>query len=137
MSHSLTFADANRPRPDAEFTIADWPANSDTARRALQDMQSTHAVQPLPAFDVRGDLIPPADYDLALRGAVAHVHFTYSKFSWRAGDNHKDTFVADIDMIRVITPPRPCPRASPAHKRPLTIDVYTPQIGNAFKRCLL
>lgn len=96
-------------------------------------MQSTHAAQPLPAFDVRGDPISPADYDLALRGAVAHVRFTYSKFSWRAGDNHKDTFVADIDMIRVITPPRPRPRAFPGRKRPLTVDVYTPQVNNSSK----
>ena len=99
-------------------------------------MQSTHAAQPLPAFDMRGDLIPPADYDCALRGAVAHVRFTYSKYSWRAGDNHKDTFVADVEMIRVITPPRPRPRASPTRKRLLTVDMYTPQMNNANKRRL-
>ena len=91
-------------------------------------MTSTHAVQPLSAFDMHGNSIPPTEYDRALRGASAHIRFSISKYSWRTGDNRKDTFVADLEMIRVITPPRPRIGPFSNRKRVHKTDVYTPDV---------
>ena len=111
---------------DNAFDLADWPVTSEAAKNALQEMKSSHACQPLPAFDMHGNLIPPSDYEQALRGAVAHVRFSLCKYSWRTGDSYRDPVVADIEMLRVITPPRPRSRVAATRKRGLRADIYTP-----------
>ena len=46
------------PRKDT-WTLADWPVLSPEAEDAKQDMLNTHRVVPLPAYDIKGNLIEP------------------------------------------------------------------------------
>lgn len=118
----------NSCNSEPEFDLADWPATSEIAKLALAEMKTTHAAQLLPAFDMHGKLILPADYDNALRGSVVQVGFSLNKYSWRTGGTYKDTFVADIAMMRVITPPRPRTRLSALRKRVLPVDKDSPDL---------
>lgn len=55
---------------------------TDKAKEGLAETVNTHRVNPIPAYDVRGDLIDPPLYRSRLCGAIAEVHkfeLTHSK----------------------------------------------------------
>ncbi|KDR79172.1 hypothetical protein GALMADRAFT_1225905 [Galerina marginata CBS 339.88] len=94
-----------------EFDIAVWPAHFDAAKEALQNMVSTHRVVPVPAYNIQGNLIHPEQYRKHLERATARV--TFSLKHWCIGAKYKgsgvpgdDTYIADIESIRVLEPPR-------------------------------
>jgi hypothetical protein len=98
-----------------------YPTTTDDARYALRDLASTHTVNLMQARDMEGNLIMPADYATALRGACAWVRFTLEKFTFRAEQNRtRDTYVADIVTVNVITKPEvgiETPQPSPKKQR--------------------
>lgn len=44
-----------------EFKFENLPTQSDIAKAELENMKGTHTFEPLPAYDVNGDLIIPGD----------------------------------------------------------------------------
>lgn len=94
-----------------EFTIEAWPVESEAARKELQAIKAaaTHDIIPLPAYDVNGKLIRPQDYRHLLAGAVVEVHFTLTHWTIasRRGDPPADTYVADVQYMRVLVPAPP------------------------------
>ena len=92
------------------MNIKDYPVTSDDAHIALAQMETTHTVQLMQANDIDGKLIMPADYIDKLAGACAWVRFTLEKYTFRNDDNRaKDTFVADIESIRLVVKADPTP----------------------------
>lgn len=66
-------------------------------------MKDTHDVNILPAYDVHGDLIPPASYADKLSGATCAIQFRVSH--WPISKKTEDTFVGDIEKIEVLVEP--------------------------------
>ncbi|KAJ7649918.1 hypothetical protein FB45DRAFT_886337, partial [Roridomyces roridus] len=87
---------------DDEFPIEDWPVKSPAAKKALAEMEDTHVVVPLSAYDVEGDIIPPKEYMTMLPGAIVRATFTLNH--WHIAHEQKDTYSADIDSLRVLVP---------------------------------
>ncbi|KAJ6543483.1 hypothetical protein B0H10DRAFT_2203267 [Mycena sp. CBHHK59/15] len=102
------------------FKMRDWPAKSDAAQKAHDSMAATHRVNPIAAYDVDGNLIPPTQYG-TLAGAT--VRACISLVHWNIGSDRKDTYVADIVSLRVITPgpgPSTTNASSPIRKRKIS-----------------
>ncbi|KAJ7802694.1 hypothetical protein B0H14DRAFT_2614078 [Mycena olivaceomarginata] len=89
--------------------LRDWPVKSDAARTALAAMEETHRVHRLPAYNVDGELIAPAQYARFLSAAV--VRATISIKCWAISSDKRDTYVADIECFRVVIP-------APVHAQP-------------------
>jgi hypothetical protein len=109
------------------MAIEDYPTTTDDARYALHDLITTHTVNLMQARDVDGNLIMPADYATALRGACVWVRFTLEKFSFREQNRNRDTYVADIVSVNVITKPEvviETPQPSP--KKPRVVKYRDP-----------
>lgn len=93
------------------FRLQNIPVRSKAAKDELVKMRDTFVFNPLPAYDVNGDRISPADYESALRGATVLVTFTLTHYHFKQSGTREasDTFVADIVKIRVLAPPAPEP----------------------------
>ncbi|KAJ7028347.1 hypothetical protein C8F04DRAFT_1266063 [Mycena alexandri] len=90
---------------DAEgYQLLDWLVRSIEVQQALQNMDATHRVNVVPAYDVEGNLIPPAQYVSALKGAVVRADMTL--LHWHIGRDHRDSYAAEIATIRVLVPPK-------------------------------
>lgn len=74
-------------------------------------MKETHTFNPLPAYDIDGNLILPKDYDRRLRCATVALSFTVRHYaiSYRGSDSSAgtDMYVADVVKIRVLKAPAP------------------------------
>lgn len=59
----------------SEFTIARWPVSHkhESTAAELAKIVPTHVVNYLPAFDLTGQVIKPAEYEHQLRGAVVFI----------------------------------------------------------------
>jgi hypothetical protein len=98
----------------AAFSIDNWPltASDEDARDELQviiALKETHRILPVPAYNLQGKLIKPNAYRRPLEEALVEVHFNlvhWSKVPGKKGSIGNDVFVADIQMMRVISPPR-------------------------------
>lgn len=93
-----------------EFRLENLPTRSDIAKAELEKMKDAHTLNPLPAYGVNGDIIMPANYDKALRGATVALSFTlkhYAITSRTSDAAAQDTYVADIVKVRVLVPPAP------------------------------
>ncbi|KAJ7508733.1 hypothetical protein B0H11DRAFT_2431735 [Mycena galericulata] len=78
--------------PEDAETIQNWPVKSDAAQAALEEMKTTHRVIPLPAYNMKGNLIRATDYHRMLMGAVDNE------------TSGRDTYTADIHGLRVLVP---------------------------------
>jgi hypothetical protein len=58
-----------------EFSIETW-AVANRCKGPLEDLVSSHDIQPLPAYDEKHVLIPPFQYESKLKGALVEVHIT-------------------------------------------------------------
>jgi len=94
-----------------EWSSDDWAE--------FKKLSSTHKVNALPAYDINGDIIVPKNYKKELAGAIARVTFTLSH--WFINRKASNTFVADIDSIRVLVPP---PQNSPKKRKLSQRDPY-------------
>jgi hypothetical protein len=83
-----------------EFTINDWPVPL-ANEFELDNIKSSHDVQQLPAYDIRGDPIHPSQYEEKLAGAIARVCFTLIHFDIK----QKHVFNALVRDITVLRPP--------------------------------
>ncbi|KAJ6618220.1 hypothetical protein B0H10DRAFT_2217979 [Mycena sp. CBHHK59/15] len=93
---------------------------SDAAQKACDSMAATHRINPIAAYDVDSNLIPPTQYG-TLAGAT--VRACISLVHWNIGSDRKDTYVADIVSLRVITPgpgPSATNASSPIRKRKIS-----------------
>ncbi|KAJ3555272.1 hypothetical protein NM688_g2672 [Phlebia brevispora] len=95
------------------FTIDNWPTSSNDARTALEQIKSTHVVRPLPLFNHNDVLLPPTDYETAMRGSVVAIYFTLCHYA--IPSNNYDNFLALVDTVRIVnyggrTPMRPIPK---------------------------
>ncbi|KAK7055632.1 hypothetical protein R3P38DRAFT_2760807 [Favolaschia claudopus] len=100
--------------PDA-FALRDWPVISPEAKEALEEMDNSHRVVPMRAYDVNGDLIAPANYMAKLQGAVVRATLTLSH--WNIVKEKRNTYAADIDSLRVLVPPSVSSSGSSPRKR--------------------
>jgi hypothetical protein len=67
----------------------------------LEEIKSTHDVQQLPAYDVRGRIIHPSEYEEKIAGSICRVCFTIAHFVIR----QKHVFNALVRDITVLRPP--------------------------------
>ncbi|THH11045.1 hypothetical protein EW146_g8173 [Bondarzewia mesenterica] len=93
-----------------EFTTAGWPVETDAAKRQLESIQSTHRVNPIPAYDSDSNLIRPSMYRETLARAtvalcIRLLHYTIKRIIPKAPTTFTDFFVADIEKIRVVSAP--------------------------------
>jgi hypothetical protein len=76
---SIFFKDnknTSEPKDDNnEFTINNWLVPT-TNKPYLHEIKTTHHVQHLPAYDIRGNLIHPSKYEEKLAGVITHICFT-------------------------------------------------------------
>lgn len=114
----------------AEFTIQEWPAEHDEARKALKEMVATHRVCPLQAFDIKSQIIKPTEYRKRLQGAMVFIGFTMTHYSIARKPEQQreavDSYTADIVFVRVLVPPNPIGPITPKKKRTFMVDPYTP-----------
>ena len=85
------------------MTLNKWPVLSDAAREALKEMDGKFYVIPIPAYDMHGELIDPSSYRRQLERALVAVRFTITHRSV----NSSDRYTADLENIRVLSPPKP------------------------------
>jgi len=92
-------------------------AEAEVARAARQEMvqAKTHHVVPLPAYDIKGNLIKPEMYRAALAGALVRVSFTMAHWYIASTKEPTNCFVADVKSIRVLTDPA-TPKSSSKRK---------------------
>lgn len=110
-----------------QFLIENWPCYSEATQSAIKEIEKTHRVVPIPAYDMHGDLIDPRMYRSRLMGAVVSLQFTLTH--WSIGGRSKDTpdrakldvYVADLHHIRVLVPPKPSP-VTPRKRKITAVD---------------
>ncbi|KAG2132277.1 uncharacterized protein EDB93DRAFT_1255256 [Suillus bovinus] len=95
---------------DGIFLIGNWLTFNDTTKGGLENIKKTHHVVPIPAYNMKGNLIDPHQYHHALEGATVELHFTLTHWSFSAKADQPvsmcvDTYTGDIVMICVISPP--------------------------------
>ena len=73
------------------------PSNNDY----LDAIKSSHEVRPIPAYDVKGNLITPTEYEEKIAGATAHVCFAIVHFLIR----QKHVYNAVVRDITIMRPP--------------------------------
>lgn len=93
--------------PSDVYALAGWPIVNAEAEDARQEMLQgkTHEVVPLPAYDIKGNLIKPEKYRVALAGALARICFTMAHWYIPSAKEPTNCFVADVKSIRVLTDP--------------------------------
>jgi hypothetical protein len=75
-----------------------WPVPSSNECH-LDEIKTSHNVQQLPAYNVRGNLIDPLHYEEKLAGSIAHVCFSIAHFFIK--QKHVfNTYVKDITILR-------------------------------------
>jgi hypothetical protein len=106
--------------------LTNWPSNSDVAERALQELQNSHRVVPLAAYDLGGQLIHPNQYRQKLQGALVLVRFflTHWFINARRGQSAIDTFSADVVTLRMLDPAPGSNRQNPRKRKVLSVDPF-------------
>lgn len=93
------------PRSDrpAAFTLAEWPREHDDVAKELAKLQDKFSVNPLSAYNDKGELIEPNEYESVLREALVVVHFTLTHWSIKnTNGEFTDSFAANIENIKVL-----------------------------------
>ncbi|KAG1781231.1 hypothetical protein EV702DRAFT_1276016 [Suillus placidus] len=86
----------------SEFDILNWPV-ADRCKAELTNLAETHIINPLPAYRIDRKLIPPAQYETKLCGAVVEVHFTFFHHHIRKSKCH--IFNAVLCKMIMLRPP--------------------------------
>ncbi|KAI0049246.1 hypothetical protein FA95DRAFT_1571317 [Auriscalpium vulgare] len=121
---------ANNADLGPQFSIANWPCKFQAGSIALEELKKEghYTVSPVPAYTKDGKLIPPAEYEMRLRGAVVEVRVAIVReYIFSA---NSDNFYSDVRAITVLETPGP-PVASPGKKRSLA---EAPGLKNARQR---
>ncbi|KAK0461893.1 uncharacterized protein EV420DRAFT_1527819 [Desarmillaria tabescens] len=83
------------------WTMENWPVNSIAAEQALQDMKTTHVVDPLPLYDSKDKLVHPELCSSSLIGATVEVRFNLCHWCIKK----EDVYVAYIDNMSILPVP--------------------------------
>ena len=83
-----------------EYDINNWPVNENN-QVFLNAIKSSHMVRQLPAYDIKGNLINPIDYEEKLGGAITQVCFLIFYFLVK----QKHIFNAVVQDITILCPP--------------------------------
>lgn len=90
--------------------MANWPVSPANSNQ-MDSLRTSHYVNPIPAYDVDGNLIRPLDYERKLKGALLEIEFTLSRSYFKEREENGKVepahfqFVADILRIKVLAPP--------------------------------
>ncbi|KAG1755100.1 uncharacterized protein EDB91DRAFT_273078 [Suillus paluster] len=95
------------------MAFENWSTFNGAAKGGLEDNKKTCRVVPIPAYDMKGNLINLRHYCQTLEGAAVELYFTLRHWSIHPKKNQLensgiDTYTADIILIHVISPPTPC-----------------------------
>jgi len=86
-----------------------WPVNPKN-NAVMDHIRPTHNVNPIPAYDVDGQLVRPNLYEDVLAGALVELEFTlqhwYIRGNVALGTSPKHQFSADVMRIKVLSPPK-------------------------------
>ncbi|KAF9238949.1 hypothetical protein BU15DRAFT_74915 [Melanogaster broomeanus] len=101
-----------------EFAMESWPV-APRCIPHLEELFETHDIYPLPAFDTKGTLIPPSQYDTTLKGATVEVHFTFAHHFIKKNKRHIYTMLLHrLEVLHgpdtLLTSPFKCVRVSAA-----------------------
>ena len=111
--HSLQIRDVEFPTfpLDFPYSIKNWPCTNDASKAALEELESTHRLIPVPAYEYEGSLMYPQYYKHMLTGAVVEVHFTLTHWSIGAkpGQSQEsiDAYTPELFSMRVLRKPLP------------------------------
>jgi len=94
-----------------------WPV-ADRCKAELTNLAETHIINPLPAYGIDRKLIPPAQYETKLCGAVVEVHFAFFHHHIRRSKRHIFNAVLREMINIVLQPPSNMP-SSPLKQRKL------------------
>ena len=91
-----------------DWNMDNWPGSgvalSVAARNALEDMKTTHIVDPLPLYDSKNNAVEPKLYHKSLIGATVEVKFNLCH--WCIKDKNtgivEDVYVAYIDNMYIL-----------------------------------
>ncbi|KAG6372112.1 hypothetical protein JVT61DRAFT_8826 [Boletus reticuloceps] len=85
---------------DSVFAMETWPV-APRCKHYLDELFDSHDICPLPAYDMKGNLIPPTQYETSLRGATVKVHFTYSHVHIKKSKHHVyTTILRHLQLLR-------------------------------------
>ncbi|KAF8120376.1 hypothetical protein EV363DRAFT_1303312 [Boletus edulis] len=83
-----------------EFAMERWPV-SPRCSSPLKDLFNTHDICPIPAFDTNGKMIPPSQYESALKGATVEIHFTFAHHYIKKNKRHVySTLLRKLEVLR-------------------------------------
>ena len=83
-----------------------WPV-TECCIPHLQQILDTHDLYPLPAYNIKGQLIPPLQYDALLKGATVEAHFTLIHHYIKSMNQH--VYITMVHKIQVLCFPAPLP----------------------------
>lgn len=89
-----------------EFAMETWPVAL-RCSDALKGILPTHDLCPLPAYDKKGRLIPPTQYESMLKGATVQVNFAFVHHYIKTKQRH--VYMAVVRELRVLRSPTPVP----------------------------
>jgi hypothetical protein len=101
-----------------EFSIETWPV-ADRCKGSLEDLVSSHDIQPLPAYDEKYVLIPPFQYESKLKGGLVEVHMAF--YHHHIKRTKRDVFNAVLRELIVLRPSAAMPK-SPIKRPRLNSD---------------
>ncbi|KAG6380917.1 hypothetical protein JVT61DRAFT_5309 [Boletus reticuloceps] len=89
-----------------EFAMETWPV-APRCVDVLKEILATHDLCPLPAYDKKGRLIPPTQYEAMLKGAMVEAHFALIHHYIKSSKRH--IYVAMVRKLQILCSPPPMP----------------------------
>jgi len=132
----LTFRPLTPYYPDGNEETKNWPVH-ERCKSSLEGLLSMHVVVPLPAYDIKGTLIPPDQYSRQLPGAIVQVHFAIQHCFIKKDKNQTffTTYVREINVLRAAGPPPTSPmKKQRVADGPLTMCCKTASSPSPSKR---
>ncbi|KAH7924254.1 hypothetical protein BV22DRAFT_1165729 [Leucogyrophana mollusca] len=87
------------PSLGPDFEMSTWPVATN-CKSVLNELATSHVIQPLPAWDVCHDLIPPRDYQQKLMGATVEVHMALVHHFIKSKKSHVFTLYLREMIVR-------------------------------------
>jgi hypothetical protein len=119
--HSLQMRDVEFPTfpLDFPYSIKNWPCTNDASKAALEELESTHHLIPVPAYKYEGSLMYPQYYKQMLTSTVIEVHFTLTHWSIGAkptqGQESINAYTPELFAMHVLR--KLLPSITSPHKR--------------------
>jgi len=115
---------------DFPYSIKNWPCTNDISKAALEALQSTHRLIPVPVYEYDGGLMYPHYYEKMLTGTIVEVHFTLTHWSIGAkpgqGQECIDAYTPELFSMHVLRKPLPS-ITSPCKRKVSSKDPMGPE----------